>query len=157
MKKSKKAEKAFYVINYDIKSEIVADFQEPLIALPNISNQGFGTSGFSYPEILSGKMQMISAIKHGVPYKLFELIQKESPFSELDWANFLDMSTKSLQRFKLALSTFKSSQSEKIIEIAEVCHLGLAVFSSMEKFKLWLKTPSYALGNFTPFELIKNS
>jgi putative toxin-antitoxin system antitoxin component (TIGR02293 family) len=41
--------------------------------------------------------------------------------------------------------------------MAEVTQLGLEVFGNMEKFKLWLETPSYALGNLKPLELLKDS
>ena len=41
--------------------------------------------------------------------------------------------------------------------MAEVTKVGLDVFSSIEKFKLWLNTPSYALGKLKPIELLKDS
>ncbi len=47
--------------------------------------------------------------------------------------------------------------SEKIIEMAEVTQLGLEVFGSMEKLKLWLETPNFALGSLKPLELLKDS
>ena len=52
---------------------------------------------------------------------------------------------------------FKSIQSEKIIEMAEVTNVGIDVFGDMEKFKLWLDTPNFAMGNLKPFELLKDS
>jgi putative toxin-antitoxin system antitoxin component (TIGR02293 family) len=78
--------------------------------------------------------------------------------SENDWANFLDLSTKSLQRYRASPKHyFKSIHSEKIIEIAEVTKVGLDVFGNVEKLKLWLNTPSYALGKLKPLELLKDS
>ena len=52
---------------------------------------------------------------------------------------------------------FKPLQSEKIIELAEVTALGNAVFDSQQQFYLWLITPSFALGNMQPIELLKDS
>jgi putative toxin-antitoxin system antitoxin component (TIGR02293 family) len=52
---------------------------------------------------------------------------------------------------------FKSLQSEKILELAEVTSLGAAVFDTEEQFYLWLSTPSFALGNLKPIELLKDS
>lgn len=111
----------------------------------------------TYDDFLSDKMLIIKAIKTGIPYSFFELIQENSPFNENDWANFLDISTKSLQRYKISAKHFKPSQSEKIIEMAEVINVGLDVFSNMEKFKLWLDTPNYALGSMKPMELLMDS
>ncbi len=41
--------------------------------------------------------------------------------------------------------------------MAEVTNVGLDVFGDMEKFKLWLDTPNFALGNLKPKELLKDS
>ncbi len=112
----------------------------------------------SYEEFLKDKMLIILAIRAGIPYSLFDLIQEYTPFSENDWASFLDISTKSLQRYRVATAyQFKSIHSEKIIEMAEVTKLGIEVFGSSDKLRLWLNTPSYALGSLKPIELLKDS
>jgi putative toxin-antitoxin system antitoxin component (TIGR02293 family) len=112
----------------------------------------------TYAELLSDKMLIIAAIRIGIPYSLFELILKYTPFSEADWASFLNISTKSLQRYEQSRRYhFKPLQSEKIIELAEVTRLGLDVFGNMEKFRLWLDAPNYALGNMKPVELLRDS
>jgi len=113
---------------------------------------------FGYNEFLSNKMLIIGAIRTGIPYSLFALIQNDTPFSESDWANFLDISTKSLQRYKASTShSFKPIHSEKIIEMAEITMIGLEVFGDIEKLKLWLNTPNFALGKLKPIELLKDS
>jgi len=112
---------------------------------------------FTYADLFSDQMLMIDVIREGVPYSFFNLIQHYTPFSETDWANFLDLSTKSLQRYKQASKLFKPSQSEKIIEMAEVTNVGLDVFGEMDKFKLWLDTPNFSLGNLRPIELLTDS
>lgn len=112
----------------------------------------------SYDEFLSNKMLIIAAIRAGVPYSLFHLIQQQTPFTENDWADFLDISTKSLHRYKTSEDFyFKAIHSEKIIEMAEVTQVGLDVFGTMDKLKLWLNTPSFALGSLKPIELLKDS
>ena len=112
----------------------------------------------TYDEFLKDTMLIIGAIKSGIPYSLFNLIQNYTPFTESDWAKFLDISTKSLHRYKMERGfTFKPIHSEKIIEMAEVTKIGLDVFGSMEKLKLWLNTPNFALGNLKPIELITDS
>ena len=115
------------------------------------------TNDITYADFLSDKMLMIVAIRTGIPYSLFDLIQDYTPFSEVDWANFLDISTKSLHRYKQSSKQFKPNQSEKIIEMAEVTNVGIDVFGDMAKFKLWLDTPNFSLGNLKPMELLKDS
>lgn len=112
----------------------------------------------SLADFLSNKMLIITAIRSGIPYSLFDLIQDYTPFSENDWANFLDISRKTLQRYKtLPEHNFISNHSEKIIEILEVTKVGLDVFDNMDKLRLWFNTPNYALGNLRPIELLKDS
>lgn len=114
-------------------------------------------SDVTYSEFLSDKMLIIKLIRQGVPYSLFDLIKDVTPFSEADWAEFLNVSTKTLERYRKDSKQFKPLQSEKIIEMAEVTNVGKEVFGDTEKFKLWLETPNFALGNMKPLELLKDS
>lgn len=146
---NKKKTPVHYRLNQEITS-LVKDLDQTKMVHETLADQG-------YTAFLNNKMLMIAAIRAGIPYSLFELIQAHTPFSEKDWADFLDVSTKSLQRYKAAAKhRFKPIHSEKILEMAEVTEAGLEVFGS-EKFKLWLHTPNYALGNFKPLELLKDS
>lgn len=112
---------------------------------------------FTFLDFFRDRMLIIRVIREGVPYSFFDLIRRYAPFSENDWANFLDISTKSLQRYKQTSKQFKPIQSEKIIEMAEVTSVGLDVFGTPVKFKLWLDTPNFALGSLKPIELLKDS
>jgi putative toxin-antitoxin system antitoxin component (TIGR02293 family) len=126
----------------------------------NVFQQSLIKAGkpITYKKFLEDKILMIAAIRVGIPFSLFKLIQDYAPFSENDWANFLDISTKSLQRYRISSEhRFKPIHSEKIIEMAEVTKVGLDVFGHMEKLRLWLITPNYALGNFKPIDLLKDS
>src|SRR6185312_3361735 len=111
----------------------------------------------NYSDFLSNKMLMILVIREGVTYSLFNLIRDFTPFSEENWADFLDISTKSLHRDRQTSKSFRPIQSEKIIEMAEVTKMGLDVFGDKEKFKLWLETPNFSIGNLKPMELLKDS
>lgn len=116
------------------------------------------TKSVTFEEFLYDKMQIIAVIREGLPISIFNLIQKFTPFTDSEWANFLDISLKSLQRYKSSDDhIFKSIHSEIIIAIAEVIKLGLDLFSDIEKLKLWLDTPNFALGKFKPIDLIKDS
>ena len=112
----------------------------------------------TYSDFLTNRMLIIHSIRKGIPYSLFKHIKANTPFTEVDWAGFLNISTKSLQRYKNEEDhIFKSIHSEKIIELAEVTNLGKEVFDTSEQFYIWLKSPSFALGNMKPVELLKNS
>ncbi len=105
------------------------------------------------------KHAVIETIARGLNYSTFRIIQNKLPFSETDWADMLDVSVKTLQRYKHLEEDFllKSTQTERIIEVAEVSEMGQRVFGSLESFNRWLNEPNFALGNRIPFTLLKSS
>ena len=112
----------------------------------------------TYSKFFENKMLIIHAIRQGLSYELFSKIKEVTPFTEDDWAEYLNVSKKTLQRHRSEKNyLFKPIHTEKIIELAEVTNLGKKVFDSTEQFYLWLNTPSYALGNIKPAELLKDS
>ncbi len=113
---------------------------------------------FSFVDFFQDKMLLIKAIRKGLPYKIFYQIKQFTPFTDTDWANYLDLSLKSLQRYRDdAGFYFKPIHSEKILELAEVTSFGVSVFDSSEQFYAWLHTPSYALSGLKPVALLKDS
>ncbi len=59
-------------------------------------------------------MLVIKAIQLGLPYKLFEQIKVFTPFSDVDWAQCLDLSIKFLQRYRDEIDfSFKPIHTEK--------------------------------------------
>ncbi|MGY6561723.1 MAG: type II RES/Xre toxin-antitoxin system antitoxin [Luteibaculaceae bacterium] len=140
------------------KEKIEGKLDKELVTFLSANKIDLNNKQVTYKKFLEDKMLIIFAIRAGIPYSLFELIQNFTPFSENDWANFLNISTKSFQRYKSSPEHyFKPIHSEKIIEMAEVSKVGLDVFGNSEKFKLWLNTPTYALGKLKPIELLKDS
>lgn len=118
----------------------------------------FNNENISYSDFFDNKMLIIQVIREGLPYQIFSEIQEVTPFSEDDWAEYLNLSKKTLQRNRNEPEfLFKPIHTEKIIELAEVTNFGKDVFDSTEQFYLWLNTPSFALGNLKPAELLKDS
>jgi putative toxin-antitoxin system antitoxin component (TIGR02293 family) len=109
-------------------------------------------------QFFSNRMLMVHAIRQGIPLSLFDSIQESAPFTDQDWSTFLDISLKSLQRYRQDRKhVFKASHSEKILELTEVSAKGKAVFGSNEKFYAWLNDKNFALGNMKPAELLRDS
>lgn len=112
----------------------------------------------SFSEFLENKILLIHSIRKGFPFSLFEQIKLLVPFTEADWAEFLNISLKSLQRYKNEKGFyFKPIHTEKIIEIAEVANFGREIFDNPKQFEKWLNTPSLALGNLQPAALLRDS
>ncbi|HRP90684.1 MAG TPA: DUF2384 domain-containing protein [Edaphocola sp.] len=72
---------------------------------------------------------------------------------EKEFEFILPTSISSMQKKEV----YSQETSERIYEISRLFGLGFEVFDSPDQFKQWLVTPSKALGNKTPFELLDSS
>lgn len=114
--------------------------------------------GVPLTRFFSDRMMVVDVIRQGIPTSLFMSIKDLTPFSDQEWSDFLDISLKSLQRYKKESDyVFRSIHSEKIIELMEVTVVGLEVFDSAEDFGAWLNATSHALGDRRPIELLRDS
>lgn len=142
--------------NTNLYSEIDKDVNT-LIKESAISPYRTMPKKIGFREIFRNRTELRHIIRRGIPYSFFNSLKNIAPFTETEWADFLELSTKSLQRLKKDERKFKPIYSEKIMEIAEVVNIGIDFFGNFEKFKLWLETPNFAIGNIKPLELLKDS
>lgn len=142
-------------INYDdINKEVISLVKE----VAAIYKVGSEIKNITYQDFLNNKMLIVHSIRKGISFSFFNTIKNNSPFTDVEWADFLNLSTKSLQRYRNEkIFVFKPIHSEKIIELAEVTNFGNEVFDNSKDFYSWLNTTSIALGNMKPLELLKNS
>lgn len=143
-------------MSYEEQNFAFTEVNEPLsIYISSIESK---SGHFSFSEFFQNKMLLIKAIRRGLPYNLFDQIKNFTPFTDIDWAEYLDLSLKTLHRYRVERNFyFRPIHSEKIIELAEVTNFGIEVFGSSEKFYHWINTSSYALGGLKPLELLSNS
>jgi putative toxin-antitoxin system antitoxin component (TIGR02293 family) len=123
-----------------------------------VAQEQFGESEITYRNVLKDKLLVAKAVKSGVPYNVWEEVKSNSIFDDKDWAKLLDVNVRTLQRYKNQKGfKFQTLQGEKIFEVAEVMNLGKEVFDENAKFYSWLNTPTFALGNAKPIELLDTS
>ena len=111
----------------------------------------------TFMDYLGDNLLMVEVIRKGIPYSVFAEIEKLYPFTKRDWEEVLDLNMRSILRYKAQGKLFKSIHSEKIIELGEIFVLGKEVFGEGDKFRLWLQTNNFALGNKKPIELLRDS
>ncbi len=99
----------------------------------------------------------IQAVRHGFTFRIFWSIAKKTPFSLGEWSGFLNMSERTMQRYKREQKTFDPIYSEKILQVSLLYNLGIEVFGIKGKFDSWLETQNLALGGIKPKELLDNS
>jgi putative toxin-antitoxin system antitoxin component (TIGR02293 family) len=99
----------------------------------------------------------IDAVREGIPYYAFEKFAVASPLTMADWSEFLEISERSLQRYKKDNKTFDRMRTERIMEIVAVLKKGVEVFGDQEKFTIWMNSKIIALGGIKPRELLDSS
>jgi putative toxin-antitoxin system antitoxin component (TIGR02293 family) len=99
----------------------------------------------------------IHAVREGIPYYAFERYAVTSPLSMTDWSELLEISERSLQRYKKDNKIFDRMRSERIMEIARVLKKGVEVFGDKEKFIIYMNSKIIALGGIKPRELLDSS
>jgi putative toxin-antitoxin system antitoxin component (TIGR02293 family) len=99
------------------------------------------------------KLELIERIRTGVKKEDWKQLIENLGVTEKEFENILPTSISSMQKKKV----YSQETSERIYEISRLFGLGFDVFDSQERFKNWLITPSRALGNKKPFELLDSS
>ncbi len=105
----------------------------------------------------NGVLAIMKSIREGLKYSVFENFANKIPFNLNEWASFLHLSERTIQRIKLEKRTFDPIQSERIFEIALLYNKGTEVFGDASKFNIWLETENLYLGQVKPKYLLDNS
>lgn len=98
-------------------------------------------------------LELIDRIREGVTKKDWKNMISYLEATEKEFEKILPASISSMQK----KNVYGRETSERIYELATLFGLGYEVFDSREDFKSWLRTPSKALGNKKPFELLDSS
>ncbi|NBA87443.1 DUF2384 domain-containing protein [Emticicia sp. CRIBPO] len=102
-------------------------------------------------------LTLISMVRKGIKFNLFDEFAEQSPFSMHEWSGFLHLSERTMLRYKNEQKTFDVPQSEKIVEIYILYKKGIEVFGDSKKFNSWLETENLALGGVKPKTLLDSS
>lgn len=107
-----------------------------------------------HPKDATGyKLELINRIRSGVKKSDWKELIQSIGATEKEFEFILPTSISSMQKKEV----YSQETSERIYEISRLFGLGYEVFDTPEQFKQWLETPSKALGNKTPFELLDSS
>lgn len=99
-------------------------------------------------------LEIIDIVRNGISYKDFSRIADDAPFSLTEWANYLQISERTIQRNQKEKKSFQPIQSERIVELSMLYQYGVDVFGDKDNFNTWLNSVSVALGGRTPKNLL---
>lgn len=109
----------------------------------------------TYKSIDDSKVHdIISSIRKGMNYKTFQNLIDSEEFSLGEWATMLNLSKRTLFRYKADERTFSKVQSERIIHLHLLNKYGIEVFGNKEKYFNWLESENIALRKKNPIEYL---
>ena len=72
-------------------------------------------------------------------------------------AEYLDISTKTLERYKQSHKKLNSFRSEILLKLVTLYKKGIEIFGDINAFRSWLNEPAYGLDNAIPSRLMVTS
>ncbi len=99
---------------------------------------------------------LLELTRRGIPKKAILSLVKKISLTIQELAGVMHINERTFQRFN-DTDFVKSEYSEKAIELARLYARGEEVFGSLDKFKIWMKTPAIVFKNNTPFALLDSS
>lgn len=128
------------VVKYEIKDANLSKFAPAWVVMNSKDAPGY-------------QLELIDRIRIGVKKSDWKLFINEIGATEKEFESILPASISSMQK----KSVYSRETSERIYELAKLFGLGFEVFDNRDDFKQWLLSPSKALGNKIPFELLDSS
>lgn len=104
----------------------------------------------------SSDFDIIKLARQGFQKKALLALAKKISLSIQDLANILHISERTLQRYDDD-AIIKTEYAEKAVEIARLYTRGEEVFGSLDKFKLWMKSPSLIFKGEAPVSFLDTS
>lgn len=133
------------------------------VAEPEVA-YGYSMPGTSFYNLLGGAksallftdFDVLKLARQGFPKSTLLSLAKKISLTIQDLANILHISERTLQRYEDD-AIIKTEYAEKAVELARLYIRGEEVFGSIEKFKVWVKTPSLVFKGESPVSLLDTS
>lgn len=101
--------------------------------------------------------KLIKSTREGVDYDTFGNLADRFPLNITDWSRILNVSERTMQRYKREKKRFDSIHSERLLLIMLLFKKGLEVFKSTDYFIKWLHSENISLGGVKPLNMLDNT
>ncbi len=128
---------------------------EPMLAYgvqPNLFAMVFG----NHTKQFASSFDMLTLSRQGLPKSGLMALAKKISLTIQEFANIMHISERTLQRYD-DNDIIKVEYAEKAVELARLYTRGEEVFGSLDKFKIWMKTPLHAFKGEAPVSLLDTS
>lgn len=104
---------------------------------------------------IHNRLELFQLIQHGISKGALDIMQEKTGLSNQEIGFAIPVSKRTIFRYKKK-DKLNPMVSERLVELAEFFAKGLETFENKDKFYLWLRSPSVALGD-KPINLISNA
>lgn len=110
---------------------------------------------YEFPD--DDEINLANRVKEGITFSYFTTLSDRIQMGMQEWADYLHISERTIQRYKKEGKVFDPIYSEKIIHVELLYKKGIDVFGIEENFYTWMDTKSIALGGVKPKDLLDTS
>jgi len=110
-----------------------------------------------YEFIEDDEINLANRVRDGLTYSYFSTLSDRIQIGVQEWADYLHISERTIQRYKKEGKVFDPIYSEKIILVELLYKKGIDVFGIEDNFYTWMDTKSIALGGVKPKEMLDTS
>lgn len=100
------------------------------------------------------QLNLANMAREGVSFYRLTKLSEYIHLGLQEWAEYLHLSERTMQRYKKEGKTFDPIYSEKIIIIEMLYKKGIQVFGIQDNFYTWMDTVSVALGGVRPKDML---
>nr|WP_295929764.1 antitoxin Xre/MbcA/ParS toxin-binding domain-containing protein [uncultured Dyadobacter sp.] len=90
------------------------------------------------------------------PVSRFRNLSEKLPFTQLEWADILHISDRTLHRYLKDEKHFEGLYAEHLYQLENMADLGLLVFGNSRSLEAWLRTPREVLGEVQDFSTLRS-
>jgi len=100
------------------------------------------------------EVNLANMAREGVSFYRLTKLSEYIQLGMQEWAEYLHLSERTMQRYKKEGKTFDPIYSEKIIIIELLYKKGINIFGIKDNFYTWMDTVSVALGGVKPKDML---
>ena len=86
----------------------------------------------------------------------FQKLSQKLLFTQLEWADILHISDRTLQRYLKENKPFEGLFAEHLYQLDNMAELGMIVFSNAKNLEMWLRSPKSVLGKTLDFSTLQS-
>ncbi|MBW4890588.1 MbcA/ParS/Xre antitoxin family protein [Mucilaginibacter sp. HMF5004] len=135
------------------KSNIVA---EPMVAYVTSGHGGSSFIGMLGGAASANDWDILKLTRQGLTKRVLLAMAKRISLTLQEFADIMHITERTFQRYD-DNDVVRPEYSEKAIELARLYDRGEEVFGSIDKFKIWMRSPSLIFKGDTPLSLLDTS